>query len=60
MTESAKPYDEAKKYRLRVAYPARVGPFKYLPRDVHVATGALLNRLVTENGNDVIATADLV
>lgn len=60
MAAKPKAFDDSKTYRMRVAYPVRVGPFKYLPRDEHEAAGSLLNRLVTENGPDVIATAEPV
>ncbi|WP_099863695.1 hypothetical protein [Pararhizobium haloflavum] len=58
MAESTEPYSDGQTYRMRVAYPAYAGRLKYLPRDEHRAVGSLLNRLVSEYGPDVIASAE--
>ena len=58
-TTNAPPYEPDREYDLKVAFVAWDGPFKYLPRHTVVAKGALLNRLIEENGPDVIRSADL-
>jgi hypothetical protein len=65
MAKSPKPaatppaYDPDAEYQVRIAFPVRVGPFEYLPRDDLKAKGSLLNQIVEEHGADAIATADL-
>ena len=51
-------YDEDAEYTLRVAWPVRVGPFKYLPRDEITAKGRVINRIVEQEGADAIRNAD--
>lgn len=55
--ETKAPYEPDRDYELAVAFVAWDGPFKYLPRNTVTAKGALLNRLIEENGPDVIRSA---
>jgi len=51
-------YEHDQKYLFRVRFVAWLGSFKYLPRDEHRAPGSTLNRLIAENGDNVIASAE--
>lgn len=53
-------YEADRIYRFRVSRVARIGAFKYLPRDEHTGPGSTLTKLIEENGDDVIASAEPV
>jgi len=47
-------YDEAADYVVKLARPVRTGAMRLLPGCEHIIRGRLLNRLVAENGEDLI------
>lgn len=61
MAETTTPpaYEPERQYTLTVAFVAWDGPVKYLPRHTIVAKGELINRLIEENGPNVVRSADL-
>ncbi|MBN9033303.1 MAG: hypothetical protein BGO05_05480 [Rhizobiales bacterium 63-7] len=60
ITPATPSYEAETTYAFRVRRVAWLGSFKYLPRDEHRAAGTTLNRLIEENGPDVIALAEPV
>jgi len=55
--ETAPAYDPDLEYELQVSRPLQLGFFRYLPRDKIKARGAVLNRIVEQEGADAIRTA---
>lgn len=47
-------YDDAAEYSVKLSRPVRSGAIRLLPGSRHIIKGKLLNRLVAENGEDVI------
>ncbi len=58
-TDEKPVYDPEAEYAARVAWPVRIGPFEYLPRDDLIAKGSLLNQIVEKEGPDAVASAEL-
>ena len=51
-------YNPDQQYRFRVSRVAWIGAFKYLPRGSYRGPGSTLMKLIEENGDDVIASAE--
>ncbi|WP_336812232.1 hypothetical protein [Bosea sp. MMO-172] len=51
------PYDPSRTYDVRLNQIVRVGVLKLLPRNEHHLTGAVLNALVQEHGQEIVDAA---
>lgn len=57
MAKAKTAYEPEAQYDLRVTRAVVLGRFRHLPRDAIVATGAVLNTLIEQEGADAIRTA---
>lgn len=54
MAKNRTTYEETAEYAVRLSRPVRSGAIRLLPGSPHIIKGKLLNRLIAENGEDVI------
>lgn len=54
---SPPPYDPSLTYDVRLNQIVRVGALRLLPRNAHSLTGAVLNALVDEHGQEIVDAA---
>ncbi|MEW6257428.1 MAG: hypothetical protein AB1592_15850 [Pseudomonadota bacterium] len=53
-------YDPSATYTVVLSRPVVIGGLKLLPRNTNTMTGAALNRLIENEGDDAIISADPV
>ena len=53
------PIDPDARYAVQLTRMVQLGPIKHFPRDVPIMTGKRLQRIIDQEGRDVIATANL-
>lgn len=59
MTEASTPaFEPEETYRVELKTAARVAGVRFLPRGELTMKGAMLTRLIEENGPDVVLTAE--
>lgn len=56
----AKNFDPERRYDVQLTRIVRVGGLKLLPRNQHQLTGAALNALVAEHGEDIVDATSAV
>lgn len=47
-------YDDAAAYSVKLSRPVKSGAIRLLPGSMHIIKGKLLNRLIAEEGEDVV------
>lgn len=55
---AVKTYSDKKQYRFRLTRTIKLDGCRYGRSDIHEASGALLNRIIEQEGGDAIDTAD--
>lgn len=58
-TNPAQAFDPAKRYTVQLKRSVKLGPITHYPREQQIMTGKLINRIIEQEGRDVIVNADL-
>lgn len=51
---AAQTYDDNAQYDVKLSRPVSVGAIRLLPGSMHIIKGKFLNRLIAENGEDIV------